>query len=470
MDRGNASTFEEVLPYRGIDIPKQCGFASLAQASLRVAHEWQSVRRAPREPSGHVAPGRRVGIRQASKNTKKGNGIMHNWRWDQGRLEYFRFLNLRRTAKSLVALDGTTLGMRGADLVSAPLRTQTGLTFPPTHYKVWRNFRRVFECSLLATDLNGLLTVTDVCHWLGSSSSHLISVDEYLSFLAPRFFFPFPAFDDYDANAARVFPICAVLRYLLAASSAGRETSISVAELFSLLIGNDCDGTEPIPHYLSLRPTTHAPVGDQSRQARELLIFASQLSFLKWYRQRLYLDVLEGDADSFAAIQRIATPFLQPRHASKAEEVISLGTMSTPIVAPILDTTRRQPSDVLFTEGKKVRATHLRTERSPYLRQWLFANMRRPFLCDMCGQNYHKIYPWTDNILEVHHLLPLSSALLITPTGTSLDDIVALCPNCHRSVHSYYKKWLNSASQEDFQSKEEASKVYQRAKAGVVLS
>jgi predicted HNH restriction endonuclease len=81
----------------------------------------------------------------------------------------------------------------------------------------------------------------------------------------------------------------------------------------------------------------------------------------------------------------------------------------------------------------------------------------------------HIRYPWTDNILEIHHILPLSSALLVTATGTSFDDIVGLCPNCHKSVHAYYKNWLNKYDLDDFRNRNEAQEIYHKAKMRIVL-
>ena len=90
-------------------------------------------------------------------------------------------------------------------------------------------------------------------------------------------------------------------------------------------------------------------------------------------------------------------------------------------------------------------------------------------ICNMCTCDMRHRYPWTDNLLEVHHLLPLSSAITITGEGTSLEDVVGLCPNCHRSVHVYYKRWFEKNLVNDFFSKDEAREVYQSAKREIQL-
>lgn len=78
-------------------------------------------------------------------------------------------------------------------------------------------------------------------------------------------------------------------------------------------------------------------------------------------------------------------------------------------------------------------------------------------------------YPWTDNLLEIHHILPLSSSLALDGKGTSMGDVVPLCPTCHRSVHNYYRVWLNSNRVSDFLNKQVAVDVYGEAKKLVVV-
>ena len=51
--------------------------------------------------------------------------------------------------------------------------------------------------------------------------------------------------------------------------------------------------------------------------------------------------------------------------------------------------------------------------------------------CQACG---YKIISNGKNIIDVHHKYPLSSQAGIRVT--SIDDLVCLCPNCHRIAHS----------------------------------
>ncbi len=294
-------------------------------------------------------------------------------------------------------------------------------------------------------------------------------MDSYLSIVMPRFSYPFPAFDDYDPTATQVFPFCASLKLLLYGSHSLADSSIGVDDVAGRIIGNDLTGLEEEQAYHGLTDSGVRLNGDSKRQAREMLKFLSQSSFLKWRNQRLYLDVLPGDTESKEALEFLASPQPGTRLADPGLEIMRLGSEVPANRDQVISVTRRQPADVVFTEGKRLRMTHLRTERSPLIRTALFNHLPQPHLCDVCGRNMRSIYPWTENILEVHHLLPLSSAIQVGERSTSLDDVVPACPNCHRSVHIYYKRYLNGRNQSDFVSKEESISVYQEAKAGVTL-
>lgn len=138
---------------------------------------------------------------------------MH-WRWDQGRLEYFQYDEIKKIAQALVAFDGGTLP-RGSD--SDTLRTilehYSDQPFAPDHYKVWRNYGRVFGCQLLATKVDGLMVCTDLCRQVASNN---IDVDDYFLHFATRFYYPSPVFEGYKTTGAQTFPVCAIIKLLLA--------------------------------------------------------------------------------------------------------------------------------------------------------------------------------------------------------------------------------------------------------------
>jgi 5-methylcytosine-specific restriction protein A len=60
--------------------------------------------------------------------------------------------------------------------------------------------------------------------------------------------------------------------------------------------------------------------------------------------------------------------------------------------------------------------------------------------CEACGFDFNNKYgEHGRGFIEVHHLLPLYA---LTPgSGTRMQDLAALCANCHRTVHAR-AEWL----------------------------
>ena len=67
--------------------------------------------------------------------------------------------------------------------------------------------------------------------------------------------------------------------------------------------------------------------------------------------------------------------------------------------------------------------------------------------------------------MDLHHLLPLSSGTRVEASGTTFDDLIPVCPTCHRAVHRYYERWLLGESKQDFENRGEAVQVYKSMKA-----
>jgi len=387
---------------------------------------------------------------------------MQTWRWDQGRLPYFLFDNLQAIASCLTDLQGIQLNAPSGDPLRIVLESGTGLPFSPTHYHVWRNYARTFGCSLLATRAGKHLLVSDICHKIADHS--IPDVDEYLALLIQRFRFPSPIFENYDFGAPVVFPFIALLKYLSSRVRTNAFPNITVEDVFSNVIGNNCTGLEGRDFYAQLQTTGLMPQGDQVRQVREMMSVLSQFSFLKWSNRRLYLDTsfdMEGFLSSL-------TPYYFAPLSDRLEEFANLTQWAN--MPRLLNVGQgfEAPVDLIFTEGKRTRITHLKIERSPLLRK-IFFEQRNIIQCDMCELEPRKRYPWTDNLLEIHHMLPLSSGIAVTLSGTSMADIVPLCPNCHRSVHIYYKTWLNGRQKVDFTGKLEAKTVYKEAKTSILI-
>lgn len=390
---------------------------------------------------------------------------MLRWTWDQGRLYYFQFDALRASARVLAQLEGVELG-NGPDPLRDALVEGVGLPFLPEHYRVWRNYKRVFGLALLASELFGRLACTEVCHALADDKGVLSTADDYLALLTARTYFPTPALTGYESSGRRVFPLVAILKRLVTNAHKGSPV-LSIEEIFSYLVGNEISGEESLDQISALKVTTRQPQGDELRQVREMVIVLSQFSFLKWSSPRLLLDVDVVDSKIIGEITSVAEPDLSKRSKSSSEEILRLGSLGA---LPRRITTFSPSASVEetgFLEGTRTSRYHLRTERSPLLRGAFFAAAPPPWRCDVCDVELPARYPWVGNLLELHHLLPLASAVRLGRTKTELADLVPVCPNCHRATHSYYRLWLKQNGARDFASPQEALAVYSDAKAAV---
>jgi hypothetical protein len=325
----------------------------------------------------------------------------------------------------------------------------------------------VFECCLTATSVDGKVVLTDIGRRLALDDA--FTIDDYLTIVAKRFRFPFPAFEGYNATEERIYPFCAVLKLLFAKLANGRAPQVTLEEVGTLIIGNNCSGAEPVEYYATLRDTGRSFTSEaEERQVREMLRFLSQFSFLKWNNPTLELDIA-GGATLPQSLLEVANPDIFTPSAIPEQELLTIATPSrhgyVEFEMPARD---EEPSEFEFIEGKRERKTHIRVERSPLLRKAYFATYT-VLVCHMCGMDTKVKYPWSINLLELHHLLPLSSSIAVGSRATLLTDVVPLCPTCHRAVHAYYRVWLTTNSRVDFSSKSEAVLVYQQAVSQVVI-
>ncbi|MDR1439879.1 MAG: hypothetical protein LBJ10_07695 [Clostridiales bacterium] len=387
------------------------------------------------------------------------------WRWDQGRLLYFQFNVLERIAAVLVKFDGVKIP-DCEEIFRMALEQETGMPFAPSHYSVLRNYKRVFECAFLATVEDSRLFVSGYCKELSKHSGCFENADDYLLSYVSRFRFPFPAFDGYDSNQERIYPFCAILKYLISLRQRGLQASISLDEIFYLVVANHCTGFEDIDFYRQLSQKAYHIDDISKRQIREMVIFISQLSILKFYNNRLWLDIANQ-----SAITELLDQFLVPKNClpkeSRLEEFLGLTKMAGGLVQPTTEVFASDNTYAEFIEGKRKRVEHFRVDRSPLLKKYYREQNQQP-ICAICHMDVSRKYPWTDYMLDIHHLLPLSSSIAITAKGTSLNDIVGLCPSCHRSIHVYYSNWLKKNNQDDFRSRAEAKDVYLSAAKEIV--
>ena len=419
------------------------------------------------------------------------------WAWEQGRQDYCDFDVIRKTAQVFVTMSGTRLS--NTDPLRTPLTTATGLLYAPPNkpgYPVQRNYKRVFKQLLLAGFKNDILQATDVSHRLTSAQSPW-SVDDYLAFLIPRFYVPFVSQKHYNHTAQVVYPMCALLRYLLVNGSA------TLDEIFGKIVKNRLIGNEPANNYQNLSDTGYRGLGDEVRQVREMVDFFSQAGWLDWNNDEATLLLGPSPSTMTAYLWSVASPIVGGRLADSDDEVIRLGSLvSIPQPASLAAGTGQgtqpaaagtgqgtQPAaagtgqgtqppqmptdgfdaaeDREFTEGNKKRVEHLRAERSEKLKRAYLKAKGAPTQCDVCEVKPTERYPWLGVAnLQLHHKLPLSSSA--HSLMTTLDDLVALCAGCHSAVHLFYRKFLNVKGQEDFVDKNEAHRAYEEAKAQYV--
>jgi 5-methylcytosine-specific restriction endonuclease McrA len=95
----------------------------------------------------------------------------------------------------------------------------------------------------------------------------------------------------------------------------------------------------------------------------------------------------------------------------------------------------RKRKRFLAQEGKLKKFTLLKRERDPNVRANALAE-REP-KCQLCRFDFAETYgAFAMNCVEVHHIKGLAGAGKRGVT-TTLDDVLVVCPNCHRALHQY---------------------------------
>ena len=134
------------------------------------------------------------------------------WRWDQGRSSYFQFDSIKRIAAVLIKYNGADMKIVDEQL-RKDLMKATGLPFAPPTYTIKRNYKRVFECMMLASYINNRLIISEIGRAVADSNSDLSHVDNYLYEIERRFRYPFPAFNNYNDVKKKCFPFLAILKH-----------------------------------------------------------------------------------------------------------------------------------------------------------------------------------------------------------------------------------------------------------------
>lgn len=379
------------------------------------------------------------------------------WRWEQGRLEYFQFDELRKVAKFASHSD-----LRHASRLD--LKSAVGLPFKPTDYVPWRNYARLYQIAMIAIPNSSGTTAELTVLGEFLSQDGKVTTDEYLHFLATATSDPSPALTEWDHTTKLRYPLLFVLRFLLARASQGIGTT-KISEIVHAYNTSGFVGDESQMDFLGIINTGTVPKSSH-RQANESIKVLAQLSYLTATADSVSVSLAIDDAnDLFCDLQPIQGTPLKNRAKEIARRAALYPSASAEFT---FDYPASIVSDVgeagfVFSEGTRVRRTHLTIERNQMIRKRYFEENPSPD-CDLCGMNTHDRYPWTTRLLEVHHLLPLCSGARTSNDGTLLEDLVANCPTCHRAVHRYYDRWLHNKSQLDFADSGEAREAYEEAK------
>lgn len=389
------------------------------------------------------------------------------WKWDQGRMEYFQFDVLRTIAQFVQNHD-----LKNSD--PAFIRAETGLAFaaPQTH-SPWRNYSRIFKLCLLVSEEDGNAIPTDVARILARTGA--VTCDEYLHFLIEATTDPSPALSGWKISSSRNnlrHPLCFALKYILAKVAGVNEYTTPINEIIGAFIQSGFSGAEDDVAFLSLMPSRNTYIGEttslETRQARESIKFISQISYLHSFGGKIIASLNPEDANEiFSSL----CPIDGPQEANGDAEIQRLATLfrdgSEHDFFDYKNTILSDVQESGFKEGSKVKKTHIVIERNSKLRALFFA--RNPIaICDSCRLDTKQKYPWVNRILDLHHLLPLSSGTRVdSARGTMLEDLVPICPTCHRAIHRFYDGYLQDNSKIDFLNEAEALSVYNLAKSKI---
>ncbi len=378
------------------------------------------------------------------------------WHWDQGRLNYFQFDELRKIAKFAIDND-----LRLTD--RATLEAVTGLPFSPDSedYKPWRNYGRIFQLAMIATpDTGDGSRITEIGELLADDGK--ITTDDYFHFIAQATTDPSPALASWNHTADFRFPLLFVLRFLLARATQSEFTT-KIAQIIGAYEASGFRGDEDQTAFLGI-VDHHGQLPVAYRQAAESIKVLAQISYLSATKNEITVSLaIEDAADMFDDLAPVGGTRLS-RGADEISRISVLflsaaGELEFDYPSTILSDTEQAG----FLEGGRVKRTHIIIERNGKIRSTFFdANPSSE--CDFCGMDTGLTYPWAQKVLDIHHLLPLCSGTRTSRDGTLLEDLVANCPTCHRAVHRYYDRWLHKRDQQDFADASEAKHVYKSAK------
>ena len=113
------------------------------------------------------------------------------------------------------------------------------------------------------------------------------------------------------------------------------------------------------------------------------------------------------------------------------------------ITAEVVEKFQPDDEELTFIEGKVKYALHTRKERNKKvvaLKKKLAFDLNPLLPCEICTVSFKEKYGSVgEGFIEAHHIFPISD--LTEKTETKVDDLILVCPNCHKMIHRK-RPWL----------------------------
>lgn len=144
--------------------------------------------------------------------------------------------------------------------------------------------------------------------------------------------------------------------------------------------------------------------------------------------------IKDGGFHLTALVRDLENPFADGSVVDTCREVIVpvMAAMAELIGYDVIEEEIQSDEEPAY-EGAVSGAVVTRRERNP--RNRLLCIRVHGERCVVCGLAPRKFYGEAGGIIEVHHLEPLAALAAPRPYDPRV-DLVPLCPNCHRAVHT----------------------------------
>lgn len=169
-----------------------------------------------------------------------------------------------------------------------------------------------------------------------------------------------------------------------------------------------------------------------------------KLSALPRKEEALIREIWEEFGDNPALCHEVAAAILVNAVAALSETDFTTKSIeATPTITSKEETEEEFDFVVEAEEGKILTRVHTKRERN----QKIVATKKRQFLsthsrlfCEACGFDFENFYGMRGKgFIECHHMNPIHT--LSPGAVTRLEDLILLCANCHRMIHSK-RPWL----------------------------